>query len=69
MQRINTGGRTPRCLAMSDCGNFLLVAHQHSHDVASFCRSSEDGTLSYVNRLDANCAACVKLVKPELLKH
>ena len=68
VQRINTGGRTPRCLAMSDCGEFLLVAHQHSHDVASFRRDSDSGTLSFINRLEANCAACVKFVKPELIR-
>jgi 6-phosphogluconolactonase (cycloisomerase 2 family) len=69
VQRINTGGRTPRCLAMAECGEFLLVAHQHSHDVASFRRNSEDGTLSFINRIDANCAACVKLVRSELVRH
>ncbi|KAL7504880.1 hypothetical protein ACHAXN_004455 [Cyclotella atomus] len=68
VQRINTGGKTPRCLAVTECGEFLLVAHQHSHDVASFRRDLQDGTLTFINRLDANCAACVKLARSELVK-
>lgn len=69
VQRIKTGGRTPRCLAMSECGEFLLVAHQHSHDVSSFQRSSEDGKLTFVNKLPANCAACVKLVRSDMIEN
>lgn len=68
VQRIPTEGRTPRCLAMSECGSYVLVAHQHSHDVASFSRCSESGMLTYVNRLNANCASCVKLVRPEMMR-
>ena len=68
MHQIKTEGRTPRCLAMSECGEFLLVAHQHSHDVSSFRRCSDDGNLTFVNKLDANCAACVKLVQSDIFK-
>jgi 6-phosphogluconolactonase (cycloisomerase 2 family) len=64
-QQIHTGGRTPRCLTMSECGEFLLVANQQSHDVTSFRRCSESGKLVFVNRLDVNCAACVKLLRPK----
>ena len=65
VDRIPTHGRTPRCLEMSECGKFVLVAHQHSHDVSSFKRNERNGKLTFVNKLDVNCAACVKLVRPE----
>jgi len=65
VQRISTQGVTPRCLGMSGCGEFLLVCHQHSHDVSSFQRNGDDGTLTFVNKLDVNCAACVKLVRAD----
>ncbi|KAL7549422.1 hypothetical protein ACHAWF_012693, partial [Thalassiosira exigua] len=65
VQRISTRGITPRCLCMSPCGNVLLVAHQHSHDVTSFKRDERAGALDYVDRLEVPNAACVKLVRPE----
>ena len=67
VQRISTHGRTPRCLCMSDCGNFLLVAHQHSHDVSSFERNEVDGSLLFVDRIKLPNAACVKLIRAEKL--
>mmetsp|Transcript_3082 Transcript_3082/g.6184 ORF Transcript_3082/g.6184 Transcript_3082/m.6184 type:complete len:444 (-) Transcript_3082:1447-2778(-) len=65
VDRISTHGRTPRCITMSECGKFILVAHQHSHDVSSFLRDETSGGLTFVNQLDVNLAACVKLVRPE----
>ena len=62
VQRISTEGRTPRCLCMSECGQLLLVAHQHSHDVTSFKRNEVDGTLSLVDKITLPNAACVKLI-------
>jgi 6-phosphogluconolactonase (cycloisomerase 2 family) len=65
VQRVSTRGITPRCLCMSDCGKFILVAHQHSHDVSSFRRNETDGSIAFVHRLDAPNAACVKLIRPD----
>ncbi|KAL9190653.1 hypothetical protein ACHAXT_000359 [Thalassiosira profunda] len=65
VQRVSREGITPRCLCMSECGRFILVAHQHSHDISSFRRNGSDGTLAFVNRLEVPNAACVKLVRPE----
>lgn len=67
VQRISTEGRTPRCLCMSECGKFLLVAHQHSHDVSSFERNKDDGKLSLVDRITLPNAACVKLLDADKL--
>jgi 6-phosphogluconolactonase (cycloisomerase 2 family) len=67
VQRIATKGRTPRCLCMSECGQFLLVAHQHSHDVSSFERNDTDGTLSFVDRIQLPNASCVKLIRADRL--
>ena len=67
IQRISTQGRTPRCLCMSDCGQFLLVAHQHSHDVTSFERNEVNGTLSLVDRIQLPSASCVKLIRADKL--
>ena len=65
VQRISTNGLTPRCLCMSECGKFILVAHQHSHDVSSFGRNEYDGTIAFIDRLEAPNAACVKLIRPD----
>ncbi|KAL7466742.1 hypothetical protein ACHAXS_007027 [Conticribra weissflogii] len=65
VDRVPTHGRTPRCLTISECGKFILVAHQHSHDVSSFVRDETSGGLTLVNQLDVNLAACVKLVRPD----
>ena len=65
VQRVSTRGITPRCLCMSDCGKFILVAHQHSHDISSFRRNETDGSIAFVDRLDAPNAACVKLIRPD----
>lgn len=62
VQRVSTNGITPRCLCMSECGNFILVAHQHSHDISSFQRNENDGMLSFADRLEVPNAACVKLI-------
>lgn len=67
VQRVPTNGITPRCLCMSECGNFMLVAHQHSHEITSFARSKSDGTIQLVDRLELPNAACVKLIRPELI--
>ena len=65
VQRIFTEGRTPRCICMSECGGFILVAHQHSHELTSFSRNETDGTLSFTNRIEVPNCACVKLIRPE----
>lgn len=65
VQRMPTDGLTPRCLCMTECGKFILVAHQHSHDITSFQRNDSDGTLVFLDRLEVPNAACVKLTRPE----
>ena len=65
VQRVFTNGLTPRCLCMSDCGMFIIIAHQHSHDISSFLRNDSDGTISFIDRLEAPNAACVKLIRPD----
>ena len=67
VQRIPTEGLTPRCLCVPECGSFILVAHQHSHEITSFSRSNADGRLELVDRLEFPCAACVKLVKRDMI--
>jgi 6-phosphogluconolactonase (cycloisomerase 2 family) len=62
VQRCLTGGQTPRCLAVSPCGNFLLVAHQHSHDVSCFAIHPTLGRLQFMDKIEAPCAACVKMI-------
>ena len=65
VQRTSTNGLTPRCLCMSECGKFIIVAHQHSHDISSFGRDEYDGTISFIDRLEVPNAACVKLIRPD----
>jgi len=67
VQRVPTDGITPRCLTMTDCGEFILVAHQHSHDISSFQRNASDGSMVFIDRLEVPNAACVKLIPPEQL--
>lgn len=64
IQRVPTG-LTPRCLCMSECGEFILIANQHSHDISSFKRNENDGKIAFVNKLEVSNAACVKLVRPD----
>lgn len=59
VQRISTNGLTPRCLSLSECGEFMLVAHQHSHDISSFQRNASNGTMVFIDRLMVPNAACV----------
>ncbi|KAL3817614.1 hypothetical protein ACHAXA_006503 [Cyclostephanos tholiformis] len=67
VQRVSTEGLTPRCLCMSECGQFIFVAHQHSHDISSFGRNESDGTIEFIDRLDVPNAACVKLIRPDCI--
>lgn len=68
VRRVPTRGMTPRCLTLSPEGELLLVAHQHSHDVTSFCVDESNGSLTFADRIDVPLAACVKLVAPESLR-
>eukprot|EP00980_Cylindrotheca_fusiformis_P000939 scaffold248_cov111-Cylindrotheca_fusiformis.AAC.16 len=62
VDRVSTGGTTPRCLTVSPKGEFLLIAHQHSHDVSSFRIDETNGTLTFIDKLEAPLASCVKLL-------
>jgi 6-phosphogluconolactonase len=59
--RIPTNGLTPRCLSVSPSGEFLLICHQHSHDISSFKIDENVGNLTFINKIEVPCAACVKL--------
>jgi len=61
LRRVPTGGKTPRCLTVSPCGCFLLIAHQHSHDISSFQIDEANGALIFVDKLEAPLAACIKI--------
>mmetsp|Transcript_3664 Transcript_3664/g.9296 ORF Transcript_3664/g.9296 Transcript_3664/m.9296 type:complete len:445 (+) Transcript_3664:47-1381(+) len=65
VQRIFTNGLTPRCLTISECGKFILVAHQHSHDISSYQRNESDGTITCIDALEVPNAACLKLIRPD----
>ncbi len=67
IQRVSTDGITPRCLCMSECGQFVLVAHQHSHDISSFQRNETDGKVIFIDRIEVPNAACVKLIRPQMI--
>jgi 6-phosphogluconolactonase len=62
VRRVSTGGQTPRCLSVSPGGEFLMIAHQHSHDVSSFQIDETTGTLTFVDKIEAPLASCVKLI-------
>ncbi|WP_129715171.1 lactonase family protein [Pedobacter sp. SYP-B3415] len=46
VQRISSGGRTPRNFAISPDGKYLLAAHQTTNDIILFSRDSKTGLLS-----------------------
>jgi 6-phosphogluconolactonase len=62
MERVSTGGKTPRCLCMSPEGDFLLIAHQHSHDITCFQIDKDNGKLTITDKLEHPLAACLKLI-------
>ncbi|MET1412132.1 lactonase family protein [Roseibium sp. HPY-6] len=45
VQTISCGGETPRALALSPCGNWLLSANQDSDHIAVFSRNAQNGHL------------------------
>ncbi|KAL3937975.1 MAG: hypothetical protein SGBAC_007015 [Bacillariaceae sp.] len=62
LDRVSTGGQTPRCLCMSPEGDFLLIVHQHSHDITCFQVDNTTGKLTLTDKLEHPLAACVKLI-------
>lgn len=61
IRRIPTTGLTPRCLSVSPGGEFLLICHQHSHDVCCFQIDENEGNLTFIDKIEVPCAACVKI--------
>ena len=67
LHRVPTQGKTPRCLTVSSEGDFLLVAHQHSHEVA--CFQIDGPKLTLADTIQAPLAACIKLISPDRLQN
>lgn len=63
VRRVETRGKTPRCLTVSPGGEFLLICHQHSHDVTCFKIDETNGSLDFVDKIDVPLASCVKLIE------
>ncbi|MGD9633496.1 MAG: lactonase family protein [Pirellulales bacterium] len=64
LQRIATGGTTPRNFALDPSGQWLLVANQNSGDIRVF-RIGSDGQLSPTdNRAAVPAAVCLQFVAP-----
>lgn len=55
----STRGKTPRNFSLSPDENFLLVANQKTNTLVSFKRNSQNGTLKYVDKIDAPTPVCI----------
>jgi len=61
VQRIPSGGATPRNLCLSPDGTLLLCCNQHGHNIVSFAVESATGQLRAVDKVEVPLAACVKM--------
>ncbi|MTJ81190.1 MAG: lactonase family protein [Telmatospirillum sp.] len=60
LQRVDSGGRTPRHLALSPDGLLLMAANQDSGGLRAFSRDPHHGHLTAIGRpLDLPGAACI----------
>lgn len=57
--RESVQGDWPRNFTMSPNGNFLLVANQKSHNITTFKRNGEDGTLEYTGQFEIGAPVCL----------
>ncbi|MBU2910309.1 lactonase family protein [Vibrio splendidus] len=56
----DTEGKFPRDFHITDNGQWLVAANQHSNNITSFKRSIEDGSLTYTGySLDLDAPVCV----------
>ena len=64
VQRLPSGGVTPRNMALSPGGELLVVGHQHSHSLVSFRVDKESGKLTSTGKAaHVPCVSCVKFVQ------
>ena len=62
VEQVPCGGTTPRCLAMSPSGKYLLVANQNSDDISVFAIDQESGRLSRMEAVvPIGSPMCLKL--------
>lgn len=54
-----THGSGPRNFSLSPDENYLLVANQYTHNIASFKRDKNTGLLAYVAQIDAPTPVCI----------
>jgi 6-phosphogluconolactonase len=63
VERISSGGKTPRHFAIDPTGAYLFVAHQDSDNVVVFRIDTKTGKLSPTgDNLEASSAVCVTFV-------
>lgn len=64
VQRIPSGGLTPRNMALAPGGELLVVGHQHSHSLVSFRVDASSGRLTPTGKAaHVPCVSCVKFVQ------
>jgi 6-phosphogluconolactonase len=59
VQRVDSGGRTPRHFALTVDGKFLLVANQESDELTLFSANGDDGTIKKIHNVNLPVPACV----------
>jgi 6-phosphogluconolactonase len=66
VERIPSGGRTPRHFAIDPAGRWLLVANQDSNDITLFRIDRRSGRLTAADRpLTVASPVCVLIVPSE----
>lgn len=56
----STEGNFPRDFHITDCGQWLIAANQHSNNITSFKRDNEDGSLVYTGySLEIDTPVCI----------
>jgi len=56
VERVSTGGKEPRDFSIDPLGNFLLVAHEESHNIVLFERDKISGKLRNTGKMIEICA-------------
>lgn len=55
----STGGKGPRNFSFSPDETFILVANQHTNNIVSLKRNSQNGLLKYASQVEAPTPVCV----------
>lgn len=62
IEHVDTAGNHPRNFAISDCGNFLLVANQFTNNITIFKRNIKTGSLTKLpNQITVNSPSSIQL--------